>query len=387
MHIEEGEIRAYQDGELQEPGRSRLESHLASCTACQQRAARLAARAGLVQVNLAKLDAPAGEGPLPVRAAHARLESQINQYPKEKDNMWKKIISRQYRFAWAALAIVVLMVALLAIPQVRAIANSFLGLFRVQQVAVVQINPDNLPDQLGSSSQFESMLSDSIKFEEPGEPQEVASAEQASASSGIPVRLPEAEDAPQLLVQPGAKAVFNVDLHRLNAILREIGRSDIELPASLDGAEVTLEIPTSVIALFGNCGYEQGMHDPDQAPRRRSDCVSLVQMTSPTITAPPELDIARIGEAFLQLVGMTPEEAASFAQNVDWTTTLVLPIPRYGTEYRDIPVDGVTGTLILQGVEEHVPSYLLIWVKDGILYALTGPGEAADALTLAGSMR
>jgi hypothetical protein len=84
---------------------------------------------------------------------------------------------------------------------------------------------------------------------------------------------------------------------------------------------------------------------------------------------------------------MTPEEAASFAQNVDWTTTLVLPIPRYGTEYRDIPVDGVTGTLILQGVEEHVPSYLLIWVKDGILYALTGPGEAADALTLAGSMR
>jgi hypothetical protein len=83
---------------------------------------------------------------------------------------------------------------------------------------------------------------------------------------------------------------------------------------------------------------------------------------------------------------MTPEEAAQFSQNVDWTTTLVIPIPRNGTEYQDVLVDGVEGTLIMQSERSNFPHYLLVWIKDGIVYGLTGPGMADSALEIANSM-
>jgi len=102
---------------------------------------------------------------------------------------------------------------------------------------------------------------------------------------------------------------------------------------------------------------------------------------------PPGLDVAGIGQAFLQVMGMTPEEAASFASNVDWTTTLVIPIPRYGTHYQDVQVDGVSGTLIQQGPTDYAGEYLLVWVKDGVLYALTGPGTADEALQIGNSLK
>jgi len=85
-------------------------------------------------------------------------------------------------------------------------------------------------------------------------------------------------------------------------------------------------------------------------------------------------------------MGMTEEEAAQFSQNVDWTTTLVIPIPRYATTYREMPVDGVTGTLIVEDLENNDSQYLLIWVKDGILYSLTGPGDGSSAVRIADTL-
>jgi hypothetical protein len=81
---------------------------------------------------------------------------------------------------------------------------------------------------------------------------------------------------------------------------------------------------------------------------------------------------------------MSPEEAASFAENVDWTTTLVVPVPRYGTNYQEVAVDGVTGALIQQAGDNE---YLLFWVKDGMVYALSGPGDSQAALEIGNSLK
>jgi hypothetical protein len=81
---------------------------------------------------------------------------------------------------------------------------------------------------------------------------------------------------------------------------------------------------------------------------------------------------------------MSPDEAAHFSSNIDWTTTLVIPIPLYGTQYKELPVDGVTGTLIL--TEGEIYQYLLMWVKDGMIYALSGPGDSSTALSIAASI-
>jgi hypothetical protein len=108
-------------------------------------------------------------------------------------------------------------------------------------------------------------------------------------------------------------------------------------------------------------------------------------MVSPTISAPPELDVAQIGSSFLQLIGMSPEEAALFSETVDWTTTLLIPIPRHSTTYQEVTVDGVDATLILQ--KDYVPKYMLLWIKDDIVYALSGPGNKSTALGIANSLK
>jgi hypothetical protein len=392
MHISQGELRAYHDHELSDLDRERVGAHLASCAECQKQAETLFTRAQSVHQRLALLAPRPREAPVPVGVARARLGARISQSEKEKTTMWNKIFGRRYQPAWAALgAIVILAALLLAFPPVRALAIDFLGLFRVQHIAVVPFNPANLPkDVEGSSRRIEQLLSDQVQVEKLGEPQQVTSAGEASALAGIPVRLPAAlEGTPRLSFQPGSHMTLDVDLPRVRALLAEIGRSDISLPDELDGATVTADVPPSVTAAYGECDFgeesaQQAASDPDRPLRK---CTVLVQLTSPTVSAPPGLDIAQLGEAFLQVLGMTPEEAHRFSQTVDWSTTLVVPIPQYGrTSYHDVQVDGVTGALIQQVFEEGNAQYMLMWVKGDILYAIAGPGDGEAAVEIANSL-
>jgi len=84
---------------------------------------------------------------------------------------------------------------------------------------------------------------------------------------------------------------------------------------------------------------------------------------------------------------MSASDAAQLASTVDWTTTFVIPIPRYGTQYREVAVDGVQGTLIQQDMGPEYSSYLLLWVKDGIVYALSGTGNVEKAVKIANSLK
>ena len=228
-------------------------------------------------------------------------------------------------------------------------------------------------------------MSDAVQFEPAGEIQEVDSAALASQLAGFPVRLTEGlETTPKFTVQPGGTATMTVDLELVRAVLKDLERPDIELPDELDGAQVVVTVPAGVGASYGNCPIlEEGIElDAPQGKPVKWDCTVLLQMPSPTISAPPGLDIEQIGEAYLQLLGMSPEEAASFASNVDWTTTFVIPIPRYGVEYSEVTVDGVTGLLV-----ENYEGASLLWVKDGVIYSLSGVDNAEKALELANQLK
>lgn len=389
MHLTDGELRAYQDNQSELEVRQAVEEHLSICAACQKRSQDLSQRSHQVGERLAAIG-PA-ERPS-AQIAYSRLQTRVLE--KENDSMFAKIFSRRFRLAWVALGVIAILAIALAFPEVRAIADSFLGLFRVQQFSVVQIQSENLPQELGSSSQFEYMLSNDVHIEETGELQEVGDAAEAGALVGIPVRLPEGMDTPStLMVQPGADISLTIDLPLVKALLKELGQGDLELPASLDGATVQMTLPSAVAAGYGDCKMNsqadlEANSDPDSPSLPAlNDCITLVQMASPTISAPPELDVTKLGEAYLKILGMSPEEAAQFSSTVDWTTTLVLPIPRYGTNYRDVTVDGVKGTLIQQKFDNRQGQYAVIWVKDGVVYGLTGQGDGGKALEIAETIK
>jgi hypothetical protein len=109
-------------------------------------------------------------------------------------------------------------------------------------------------------------------------------------------------------------------------------------------------------------------------------------MPSPTVDSPPNVDLAQLAQIGLQFTGMTAEEAKTYSQSVDWTTTLVVPIPKNAATYKQVPVDGVTGTLI-QRPPDDAPQFALIWVKDGVVYAIGGLGsDSSRAIQLADSI-
>ena len=83
---------------------------------------------------------------------------------------------------------------------------------------------------------------------------------------------------------------------------------------------------------------------------------------------------------------MSPEEAAELTSTVNWTSTLLVPIPRHAAIHEQVSVDGVTGTLI-QHPSGEGPQFALLWVKDGIIYAISGLGtNSQQAVEMANSL-
>jgi hypothetical protein len=388
-HLTDGELRAALDGELD--GKSR--QHLERCADCQTRQHQLRAEREKIASRLGFL-APADEPVPSAGMAWTKLSQRL--LIKKEISMFKKWFAFPVvRFGAAALVILAL---ILAFPGTRALAGELLNLFRIQQVAVVPVDFTGLEQLTGDGAlgnQFTDLISNSINItQEPGEPTEATNAAQASQLAGFNVRLPQTADPAQIYVMDGAAFSMTVDRAKAQALLDEAGRGDLILPESVDGADISVTIPASVSAAYGTCPKPQSdsaeSEDPEgQNPERRfPDCVILAQIPSPSVNAPADLDINQLAQIGLEFTGMSAEEAAAFTSTVDWTSTLVVPIPSNAATYEQVTVDGVTATLIQRASREGEPTtFALLWVKDGIIYAISGRGaNSGQAIEMANSL-
>jgi hypothetical protein len=421
MHTNEGTLRAYLDGELEAQTCTTVAAHLRECAACRKQLDGLASRASATSHYLQALAPralPVGkvaELPAPAPVALSRLHTRLADETSPASLRWmdrqassggllemfKGMFNSRYRAAWAGLAAALVIVSLFAFEPARVAAGQFLGLFRVRKFAVVSINPSNLKNLDQAGGQIDQLLSDSVTFvKKPGEPVAVASAAEASQKAGIPVRLPASLKPSSLMVQDGVDARLKVDLARAQAILDVAGRTDIKLPKAIDGADVEFIVPPMVTAMF-DCGEPRPMTVKPvdgqvpavnvQVPQPSSNCVTLMQLASPTVNTPPGVNIAQVGEMALQLAGLTPAEAQHFSQAIDWSSTLVIPLPTDAGSFRDVTVDGVPGVLIesnprQSGGPRNV-HYTLFWQKNDTVYALSGTGDATRAIEIAASLQ
>lgn len=420
MHTSEGTLRAYLDGELDAKLCAAVAAHLRECGACRRQVESLASRASVTSQRLQAIAPRGAELPVPAPVALARLRARLAERqasasarsapcrPERQTSsggiveMFKRVFAARYRAAWAGLAAALVVVSLLAFEPVRVAAGEFLGLFRVRKFAVVAINPTTMQDLQRAGGQIDKLLSDSVTFvKQPTEPIAVASAVEASQKAGIPIRLPMAlSSAPSLKVNDGVDVRLKVDLGRVRAILDAAGRSDIKLPDSLDGADVEFIVPPMVVAQF-DCGATQvqpthestglGRRAVPELPALPSNCVVLMQLASPSVDAPASVDIGQVGEAMLQVLGLSPEEARHFGRAIDWSSTLVIPLPVDAGSFRDVTVDGAPGVLIesnprKSGGPNRTP-YTLFWQKNDIVYALSGMGDPTRGVEIANSLK
>jgi hypothetical protein len=391
-HISHADLRAFLDRELPVGQQLQAEQHLAGCPDCRVRLQAVGERAALVGARITALEPQAADAP---RAPAVVLAELRQRQRKDQLPMLKSIFGK--RPVWAGLLAVLVLGMAFSLAPVQAWASEFLGLFRVQQVQVLPIDTTQLSSLSNDSSlvkQISQLFSDSVTVSrQPGEPMVASSAAAASQAAGFSVRLLSAgPGSPRLTVQGGTAFVVVLNRQRAQGLLDQAGRSDLQLPASIDGATISVDVPKSVTAAYGNCPVPSA-NEAAQSDTRKitlgafGNCILLAQLPSPTVNTPPDLNIAQLAEIGLQFTGMSAADAHSFSQSVDWTSTLVIPFPRNAGTYEQVGVDGVTGTLISRDGRGSGGQYSLIWIKNGILYGLTGNGTSQQALALAQSIQ
>ena len=372
--IDTGMLRAYLDGEASSGADAALGEHVETCGDCQAELKLLNGRAASVRTGLDYLPQTAGAD---AGIAWSRLRTHMRD-DERRPAYWTPL--RAWSLAGAG-AVALAAALVMTVAPIRAWAENLLSIFRVEHVAVLDINPASLKG-LENDAVFNQAMSRVISeevtvTEAPQKPQPVADAAAAAKLAGFDVHLLAGQTPTLLMVRNTITAQMKLDRDRLQSIVDEAGRSDLQIPASVDGAVIGIRVPAGIVAFYGNWRTSPtGNAEPEDGT-----AVKLSELPSPTASAPAEINPAEIAQVALQFAGLSATEAANFTQTVDWTSTFVLPVLHGQTNYEKVNVGGNDAVLLrpkLSGAR-----FNLLWVDNGILYSLMGTGDDTTALNLA----
>lgn len=274
------------------------------------------------------------------------------------ESMFKK------KYAFATLFVVLLIVVALSFPAVRAAASDFLGLFRVDKFAPISISPEQLAllEEVAESGFYPGEIE---MIEELGAPQIVGSLAEAEAKARLQARLPSTLAEPDsVYFLDGGQGRLIVNVENARSILEIAGADPALIPDTLNGEAVDVKVYPAV-SLNWNAG------------------IVLLQSPSPLVEYPEDIDVAALGKALLQILGMEPEQAERIANSIDWTSTLLVPIPENMATFDEIQIDGVSG-LALSSLDGN--NAAVLWQKLGTIYVLSGP-DIDQLVDIANSLR
>jgi hypothetical protein len=310
---------------------------------------------------------------------------------KQQPLMEERLSRRSWRWlvpTCAAIAATATFVVLLSFPSVRAKAQQFLDLFRVQRFVAVSISPARLEQisQLKDGKiDLKTLLSQSIQVvKEPAKPQPVDSPALAAQMAGIEVRLPawlpNGVVQGQIRVEDSGAFRFVANTKLLQDVLDGLGITDLLVPQQLNGATVTVSLPRIVLT-----GYSRGVAR-----------ATLLQAANPEITLPLGVHLPELVEICLRIAGLSMDEARRFAYSVDWRSTFLVPVPAQVASFREVNVRGAKG-LLIEAENRRNPAAsrhrgpergsMLLWSEGDKVYCLSGTIRSVDLLQMANAVQ
>jgi hypothetical protein len=397
--VSENNLRAYHDAELGAVQDSEIEAHLAGCAECAKRLREIAATAARVEKQMVALGASSAEMKIDAQASLSRFKTQqstrVETMPAKPDFVADetnvRARGRRWRPLWIGAVAATILLCSLAFPFGRGLAQRFLGTLRVERVQPVRLDFSALDGNRPLQEMLRQMISEKVVVTADERPQTASTAADAGQLAGFSAQVLRARtDTPKFIV--GGQHAFHmtIDRTRLQDIFDQAGRADLLLPATLDGANVSVNVPRSIMVEYGDCPEGRSAGAAQTAPAQAhsgawANCLALQEVPSPLVNMPSDLNLQQLAEIGFQLAGMSATQARSLGQTIDWKSTLVLPIPRFASSYSQVTVNGVQGTLI-EGSGRRGPDYVLVWVKNGIIYGLVGHGDSSNAVALANSL-
>ena len=281
----------------------------------------------------------------------------------------------------ASLAVVAVAAGALSVPAVRASAQSFLALFREVRFAAVSVDRARIEagvERLGDGSlSVERLVGDHVQILEDGGPaSQVQSPDEAAALAGYAVRVPadvKGLAVSEIRVVPRRAVRIIASADRLQEVMDVMGISDLTAPRAMNGAAIGIHIAPLVTLKYAGDGHE----------------MEFVQTPTPRLEVPDTVDVRALGEIGLRLVGLNPLEARRFADAIDWTSTLVLPVPPLVDQFEQVLVNGHQGLWMRTAApgagEKHTG--MVLWSADGRVYGLRVVGFPRDwIMEMAGSV-
>lgn len=376
-------MRSYLDHELSFGEYQEVAAHLKQCEACQQRLNALREQA----LTVGSLLGTAGAVP-DSSMAFERFQYTLHQPVAEpadvaesgglglheRTTIMKQI--RPYRSALAGAAAVLLLVGLLFLPPVQALADQILQIFRVQNVVFVPVSSDRLEElenlDFDASTLF---TSEPTMIHEPAEPYVVADKGAAENAVGYPLKQPTVFSTDpittEMIVKDRAEFTFQVDVDKAQELL-SLMEIDAQVPTELRGQDILVRVPASVKMLYANDEYT----------------LTLFQGQSPDVQMPEGANLQEMARAAMLLLGVEPEQAAQLSQNMDWSSTLIVPFPSDIESMRQVTVGDTQGLLIEEQTESG-HDLVLYWQDDAHFYVLAGSGfvRSAELITTAESLQ
>ena len=309
-----------------------------------------------------------------------RLRIELDDMDRQRG--WFGFSPAVTRWASAAASVAVVAVAF-SLPSVRAGAQQFLDLFRVLNVAAVSVDLSALEGVSFEGIDFGAMIGENdVVGTEPEPPVSYGSNEEAAAAAGYAIRepawLPVGWDQASIEVAGAQAYQLTARTELLELVLEQLQITDLTVPASLDGAQVSVSVPPVT-----RTSYFNGAIGDNGAS------FNLVQAPTPEIVFPADVQPATLAEIGLRIMGLDPDQAYDLAWTVDWRSTLMIPVPAQEASFDKVTVRGSDGVLIVPNGGRGAA--MLMWATDDRVYALAkepGPGiDQSELLILAESIQ
>ena len=366
-HLSDGIMRRIYDEPLALTAAD--QAHFGGCADCN---ARFNAIANEARSTAALLSVPAFEpqANAALLAVRARIKREETARPPRWYERWLGRTSPRWRpMATPAIAILLAAVLLTALG-VSGVAQSLVRIFEPRQLQAVTVSPSDF-------GQTTALLDyGQVKWlPEAPKVQQLTDAAAAQTQSGLPVLMP--ASLPNGVSGPVSYGVVShatgsltFDAARLQASASKAGVHVSPMPSTIDGSTLVVNAGPALIEVWGFAGGS-GMNVPT---------LVIAQTRVPTVDS-NGATTAQLEDYLLSQPGVPPELAAQVRAIRDPSTTLPIPIPKGLATTESVQVNGMPATLI-----KAVLGAGVVWVKNGVIYAVGGQLTPDQVLAIATSL-
>ena len=367
-------LLAYLDGELKSEGMA-VESHLKQCSDCQERLRVLAEDEqfleGVLSEHLEEIDLSNAFK----EESWIRLKLQLNADHKQKPGRSLPGKSRS-KSGVAAAAAILLLAGTLFFGGARSAVADFLSVFRVDRIETIEIITHEM-------AQIDTAIRNGLKeidIDNIGTFKIVGSEEilpectldEAAEIVGFKIMQLDIDGyvTPRVSVKKQAQMSLTLNVPGINSMIYSLGGTRL-LPRELDQQTITLSAPPRVFLNYRSAGLPP---------------VSIVQMRSPELAVPGNIEVEEVKDALLSLPFWPEKIRQQLASIDDWRHTMVIPTT---ANLQPVTVRGHQG-VIWNNEPEHSmdsTSTTVLWSENGIIYSINGQLPLEQILEMAEGMK